>query len=77
MRGTIHECAIRIKTGRHPQLLLRHPSGCYQVLTACEEYAQAILEPWHKRHGDIIGVFNRRIPLRDIYYEAGEPVPGE
>lgn len=77
MRGSIHECVVKIKSGNQSQILLRHPSGCYQLARVADEYGLAFFNPSHKRYDDVIGVFNRKIPVADIYDEAGEPVPGE
>lgn len=74
MIGSINKCAYQIKTSVGLQLLLRHPRG-YELLRASCDEARSYLDERSPRFKDVIGVFTKSMPYREIYDEAGEPVP--
>lgn len=76
MISNINRCAFLIKNSDAPQVLLRHPRG-YELVRASSADGTRYLNESSPRFKDVIGVFTRTMPYRDIYNEAGEPVPGE
>lgn len=74
MRGSIHDAVLRIKSSRQSLVLIQYDDH-YRTVSPNSIGGIKALDPVVGKIDQVVGVFTKSVPVRDIYEAAGEPVP--